>query len=309
MKKAHKRATLFYAAQLEKPKEQRLSAEKISKLVKKEYDGYGPSARSIQRYVNSHNMPGNSPLKLGNRGNIPKWAYSALCNAFESYVRIMQFNLRGHENTRRILSVKVNAAMGIETNSNKLYYRIVRDTAMDMKAAKHNNVEDRRVQWTTYKNLKLWFENWGKDLVELGFAHYDEHGGVVIPEDQLHRILNFDETCLSHDGSNGARGGRPEVFLYDPRLPLPGKRTSKCSITTTMITGSTASGEALPPHFQFQTTAKSDETQRIRIDVADLYQKVVMSLGSGEEHEFDCTFGMNAKGGMDEEEFEKYMML
>ncbi len=55
-----------------------------------------------------------------------------------------------------------------------------------MKAAKVNNVEDRRVQWTTHKNLKLWFDNWGKDLVELGFAHLDEHGEVIIPDDQLH---------------------------------------------------------------------------------------------------------------------------
>ena len=178
-----------------------------------------------------------------------------------------------------------------------------------MKAAKVNNVEDRRVQWTTHKNLKLWFENWGKDLVELGFAHLDEHGDVIIPDDQLHRILNFDETCLSHDGSNGARGGRPEVFIYDPRLPLPGKRTSKCSSMTTMITGSTAAGEALPPHFQFQMSAKSNETQHIRIDVADLYKKVVMTSGTGKEHELDCTFGLNAKGGMDQDEFEKYMML
>jgi hypothetical protein len=76
-----------------------------------------------------------------------------------------------------------------------------------------------------------------------------------------------------------------------------------------MITGSTAAGEALPPHFQFQTSAKSDETQRIRIDVADLYKKVVMTLGTDKEHELDCTFGLNVKGGMDQVEFEKYMML
>jgi hypothetical protein len=304
-KKAHKRATSFYASELKKPKGERLSADAVSKIVKKEYDGHGPSARSIQRYVNDNNNIGISPLKMGNRGNILPWAYSALCNAFESYVRIMQVNSCGHENTRRVLSAKVNAAIGVEPcSNNKLYYRVIRDTAMDMKAAKVNNVEDRRVQWTTHKNLKLWFENWGKDLVELGFAHLDEHGEVIIPDDQLHRITNFDETCLSHDGSNGARGGRPEVFIYDPRLPLPGKRTSKCSSTTTMITGSTAAGEALPPHFQLQTSAKSDETQRIRIDVAGLYPKVVMTSGTGMEQELDCTFGLNAKGGMDHDELE-----
>ena len=70
---------------------------------------------------------------MGSRGNIPKWAYSALCNAFDSYVWIMQVNSCGHKNTRQVLSAKVNAAMGVEACSNKLYYHIVRDTAMDMK--------------------------------------------------------------------------------------------------------------------------------------------------------------------------------
>ena len=71
-KKAHKLATLFYAAKLQKPRGQRLSTDKISAIVKKEYDGHGPLARLIQRYVNNNNMSGNSPFKLGNKGNIPK---------------------------------------------------------------------------------------------------------------------------------------------------------------------------------------------------------------------------------------------
>ena len=50
-KKAHKRATSFYASELKKPKGERLSADAVSKIVKKEYDGHGPSARSIQRYA------------------------------------------------------------------------------------------------------------------------------------------------------------------------------------------------------------------------------------------------------------------
>jgi len=48
-KKAHKRATSFYASELKKPKGERLSADAVSKIVKKEYDDHGPSARSIQR--------------------------------------------------------------------------------------------------------------------------------------------------------------------------------------------------------------------------------------------------------------------
>ena len=67
-KKAHKRATSFYASELKKPKEKRLSADAISKIVKKEYGGHGPSGRSIQRYVNDNNNIGNSPIKMGSRG-------------------------------------------------------------------------------------------------------------------------------------------------------------------------------------------------------------------------------------------------
>ena len=36
-----------------------------------------------------------------------------------------------------------------------------------------------------------------------------------IPDEQLARIINFDETCLSLDGS-GKRGGRPELVFYNP---------------------------------------------------------------------------------------------
>ena len=217
-KRAHKRATSWYAK--EKEKENGLAAETISKKVKEEFDGHGPSARTIQRYVNDLGIAGNSPLKRGPNGNIPAWAYSSLCTAFESFVRIQQINAGGHENTRKILSRKLNILVGNESKNNKLYYRVLKDTAIDMNTAKHNNCEDRRIQWTTYKNLRMWFDNWGKDLVDLGFAHQDDEGNIIIATSQLSRILNFDETCLSHDGSQGSRGGRPEVYLFDPHLFL-----------------------------------------------------------------------------------------
>ena len=60
-------------------------------------------------------MPGDSPFKHGNRGNILAWVYSVLYNAFESYISIIQLKSRGHQNMRQILSVRVNAVMGVET--------------------------------------------------------------------------------------------------------------------------------------------------------------------------------------------------
>ena len=146
----------------------------------------------------------------------------------------------------------------------KLLDRIIKETAINLLAEKCNDVEQRRILWTSYKNLKLWFENWERELEELGFTDRDDDGVHYIPEEQLGNIINLDETCLSLDGSKGNRGGRPEVIFFNPKFPQLGRGTSKTSLTTTMICGSTAAGEALPPHFQFQTSAQSDETTALR---------------------------------------------
>ena len=148
-----------------------------------------------------------------------------------------------------------------------------------------DTVEERRILWRTYNNLKSWFEHWGEDLFELGFAEKDASGNTFVPEKQLHRIGNFDETCLSLDGSNGSRGGRPEVTFFSPSLPIFGRGTSKTALTTTMIMGSSAAGEAYPPHFQFSTKAKSAETQSLPIENVRFMPSVKGTFGAGEERE------------------------
>ena len=147
-----------------------------------------------------------------------------------------------------------------------------------------------------------------KYLIDPGFAEKGADGKTVIPDHRLHNIIKMDETCLSLDGSKGTRGGRPEAIFYDPRLPRLGKATSKSGKATTMITGSTAAGEALLPHFQFQLAAQSEETMKLRVDMVQYMQGVRGKFGCKDIKEWDCTFGMNTKGGMDDEEFTKYCM-
>ena len=134
-------------------------------------------------------------------------------------------------------------------SASSLWRRIARDTAVDMVAGKIKLAEERRVKWTTWHNLDLWFGSWEMTLLKLGFFEHDSVGKHIIPEHQLRNILNFDETSLSLDGSSISRGGRPPMVYEDPRLPRVGMSTSKTSQTTMMITGSNAWGEALPPHF------------------------------------------------------------
>ena len=143
-------------------------------------------------------------------------------------------------------------------------------------------------------------------MIELGFAHYDEKNKVVIPPDKLECILNVDETCLVLDVSKCKRGGRPEVIFYSPYLPNLGKATIKNSATTTMIVGSTATGEPIPPHFQFQTRAQSVETQSVNINLVSFLPNIKGTFGLEEAKEWPVTFGFNAKGGMDNEQFKEY---
>ena len=131
------------------------------------------------------------------------------------------------------------------------------------------------MKWTTFQNLDLWFDSWEKVLDELGFFEVDAATGKkFIPKHKLKDIINFDETCLSLDGSTITRGGRPEGSWEDSRLPSVGKLTSKTSQTTTMIGGSNALGEALPPHFQFSSNAQSEETMQIRTEAALFFKRV-----------------------------------
>ena len=297
-KRAFKRATSWYAQELEK--KNGLSSYEISKKVKIEFDGVGPSATTIRRY-SKLGLAGQSPLKPGVKSDIAKWAYNSLTVAFESYVRINQLNRRDDVLTLKKLAAKVNETMNHNYKS-KLLNRVLLSTAKHLDASKMEYCEDRRIRWTTWANLNAFFDNWEKDLVELGFAFYNEDGECIIPDEMLPYIINFDETCLLADG------GRPEIVLHDPRLPMAGRTTNKDSLTATLITGSNAAGEALPPHFQFQTKATAEERERLRSDVFAFSLQTIGKFGTEHERGWDCTFGMNTKGGMDDCEFESYII-
>ena len=113
------------------------------------------------------------------------------------------------------------------------------------------------------QNLVLWFNAWENFLVEYGFGTYDANGELVVEYEMKKRILNMDETCMSLDSGNGNRGGRPEVTYHDICFPQLGRATSKSALTKTMISGSNAAGEPIPPHFQFQTAAQTDDAEAI----------------------------------------------
>jgi hypothetical protein len=74
-----------------------------------------------------------------------------------------------------------------------------------------------------------------------------------------------------------------------------------------LITGSTATGEAFPPHIQYVAKSKTPETMRLDVDVAEHVPRVLGKFGCEEECTWSVSFGQNEKVGMDKEEFAKYL--
>lgn len=207
-KRAHKAATTQYAAEKKKPKGEdgKLSAEAVTDSVNEMYET-DLKCRTIERYVLNGQI-GTSSICQGKPSHIPEYMFKTIASAFESYIKINQVNGKNNMNTFNALRFRVQKACHLETTgaSTNLMHRLLAETAVDILGTSCDTVEERRILWTTYNNLKCWFLNWGNDLVELGFAHKNLDGDIVIPEEQLGRIVNFDETCLSLDGSNGSRG-------------------------------------------------------------------------------------------------------
>ena len=87
------------------------------------------------------------------------------------------------------------------TEANTLLKRMLHDTADDeMSADKLNCAEDRRICWTTFQNLNLWFNSWETILVEFEFAYHNANVKLMFEDGALHRILNMDMTCILLDG-------------------------------------------------------------------------------------------------------------
>ena len=81
----------------------------------------------------------------------------------------------------------------------------------------------------------------------------EAHKAATNMYDQERKKRRTDPTRLSAAavGNQDRRGGRPSVSFFDPNIPQAGQTVSKSSVTNTLICGSSAGGETLPPHFQF----------------------------------------------------------
>jgi hypothetical protein len=171
--RALKFGTKLFAS--ENKKEYGMSSRKVAAIAKKKFKGIGRSHTTIHHYVVNLGLIGVSPLKTGPQGNIPSHDYKALCAAFASYMRIQQLNKRQGTNKQGKMAPIVAEMMGIDLDSaSRLVKRLANNTAVNMSCDKLNFAKERRVHWTTYSNLQLWFGTWERQLTIHGFMENDE---------------------------------------------------------------------------------------------------------------------------------------
>ena len=81
-------------------------------------------------------------------------------------MKINQLNGQSVENIRKNLHNRVMKVMGKEENivSTSLLNCILQAIAVEILSTLTTNLEERRIIWTTYNNIKSWFDNWEHDL-------------------------------------------------------------------------------------------------------------------------------------------------
>ena len=314
-KHAMKQATMLIHRnqQLEKGDPTRRSIESIVKEVNERMDS-SISSRTAGRYVRQ-GLINVSPLKRGPDGHIPKQVYTALKGAFSTYLKLEQAESKKQSTVKELAKV-VNACVnkgGHSKTRDDLVRKLRKDTAHHFSVGKANVQEARRVRWTTSYNLNKWFDTWKETLIELEFAREKREGDppdtgeLFFFEGQKRRIINLDETDGSLDDTKHQKGGRPPMTFHAPDVAGGATRVNKSGHSCTVICGSNAAGEPLPPHFQLKTAAQTSERERIGIDWIANSKNVMGRIGLPERRELACTFGMNDKGGMNAVELQKYM--
>ncbi len=153
---AHKVAVHLYDVEKQKPTG--MSVRKVLSVILAKFE-VCPSRATIARYT-KHGLVNASPMKMGRAGLLPAMAYKFLCQAYLSLIPINQMNACAGDNSRKEMIPMLAKTFNIGTiEATGLLNCVVCNTATDINAVKLNCAEDRRIRWTTYQNLALWFES------------------------------------------------------------------------------------------------------------------------------------------------------
>ncbi len=185
-----------------------------------------------------------------------------------------------------------------------------------LQAATKIAVEDARAQWTTYDNLNQWFDDVKKDILATGLVEdekvFDVENGASVSEvrlkqDKERRLINMDET--HHELSiTGDKGGSCAVSYHNPAFQRGATRGVKPARHVTGAYATNATGEALPPFFIYNSSAKSEGNFRFKVDwLVGLPTVSAGRYGSPTCVESDSFYAVGPRGSMDDTLLNEYI--
>ncbi len=253
-----------------------------------------------------------APLLRGYKGVISKAAFNLLVLTVESFIQIKQLNSKVI--MWKQLLIVLNELRGIKLDirvKENMLGQVMAATTASLNVNVVVAVKERRLMWTTYDNLFKWFMLFKAFLLKYGFAtpRNDSKRHPIFNKRMLQCILNINETKILLNGSNSQAGGHPAILFHDPHLPMVMKLVAKSSYKCTGISGSNAVGEVVPPHFQLPTAVTAVEHKKVQFDFFVHIKKTHGQFGCNKVKKWPCGFGTNKKGGMNDVEFYKYMIM
>jgi hypothetical protein len=282
-------ATRLYV--LEKQKPNGKSSVKVAAEVNLEF-GSTISARTLRDYT-QRNRIGLGKVKRGRPELIvPVEAYHLICEGYYTHVRLVQeAGANGvREATKKYMANLLHLVLGIDVSkAEELIGKRIRPNVAFLLVSGNPKKQDAAwIEWTTDHNITRWFDTWEESMLELGFAVRTKEG--VFEYTHPERIININETFLTlDDTTQPGLAGPPVSVFYDPTGARTGRAANKSSITCTGLFVRTATGFALPPHFQVKSTG-NDESKRICMSIAATVPSRFRWIGgSWCEPTFGCT--------------------
>ena len=307
-----------WAEQSKLPKWNRESAKQIVNEVNAIHKT-NIKEETVRRYVGRRQLGCIPRWGGGRKSIIPHDIQTALDSAVITYIQLTNAEMKQQPN-RPLITKKLNACLekgGTKfSQGSKVYDRMMNRLGDKIEVNDHNSVvEQRRLEWTTWSNINVWFDTLKHFFVKMGFARLktkedgDIEGELVFFKFQTDRILNLDESEVSTDGTTKISGGRPSTKLSsaDTSLPKGASTGNKSGYSATFIGGSTVAGWPIPCHIQAKSSALA-ENQKISIGWFENTRNVRGIYGcGGKVVEKGISVGANPKAGMDTDEFEKYL--
>jgi hypothetical protein len=154
--------------------------------------GSNENAKTVARMTKEGRI-GVSPLKErgGPMGIFSKKVLNAMKNAFVSYVTLelanstKQSSLKDHSKRMNALVKKG----GFAKSGYKVVRKLKKETANELEVGKRNFMEQRRVKWTLYNNLKCFYDMWEETVVSLGFGRRKEANDPASWKRREHCVL------------------------------------------------------------------------------------------------------------------------